>query len=638
MPTTELLDRIARLSPARRAELAERLRGHADSGGEGRDTTGVWLVAYVVPRTGATVTADELRTFLSARLPAAVVPSEFQFLADLPVLPSGKVDRRALPEPGTGRADESVPYQQPRTATERTLAAIWSEALGVTELGVHDGFWAIGGQSLAAARIIARVRTVFQIDLAVGSLFEDQTIARSARRVDRAVRGTAAHAVVPLLAVPRDRDLPLSSAQQRHWFLQQLDPASPAYNICDVFRVDGPLEVAALERAITAIAIRHEVLRTTFPASRGRPVQQIEPDPAPGLLIEDLAEAPAALDEVISRHIRQPFDLSRLPPLRFVLLRVAEERHVLLIVAHHIVADDQAFSILLAELSTLYASFAGGRPSPLPPLAVQYGDYTVWERRVLGTELESGLTYWRSQLAGAPTKPLLSHDYHSASSDPADSGTQTFRITGDTVAALTAWSRQQGSTMFAVLLAAFAELLHRRSGTPDVVIGVPFANRGRPELERLIGCFINPAGLRVDTSGEPGFDELLARCHTAIVGAHAHQHVPFEKVVEALDVERVPGRPVLFTVVLNFTDSIPSLNLPGVVTERLDAGGTATAKYDLTLYVDSAPDVLAGRLVYDAGLFSSQTVADIAVELLALLDEMAIHATATTTDIKGSAT
>jgi hypothetical protein len=625
------LDRIARLSGGQRAELAERLRRH---GGDQQDTSGVWLVAYIVPRTGVPVTAEGLRTYARGRLPAAVVPSEFQFLTELPILPSGKVDRRALPEPGVGRADGSVPYQEPRTETERTLAGIWAEALGVARVGVHDDFWSAGGQSLTAARIIARVRSTFQVDLSVGTLFDDQTIARQARRVDGAVRATAATATVPLRPVPRDRELPLSSAQQRHWFLQQLDPASPAYNVSDAFRINGTLDTAALRRAVDEIAARHDVLRTTYRLVRGRPVAKIEPEPVPALDIEDLTDAPGKAGEVMAHHLRQPFDLSQLPLLKFVLLRVAEQEHILQIVGHHIAADDQAFTVLLAELSTLYAAFTEQRPSPLSPLTVQYADYTVWERRVLGADLDRGLTYWRAQLAGVSAEPLLTNEGAAQPDDFGGSGVEPFRVADETAAVLGAWSRRLGSTMFAVTLTAFAEVLHRRSGKTDVVIGVPFANRARPELERLIGCFINPAGLRLDMSGGPGFDELLAHSHATIVGAHAHQHVPFERVVEALDIDRVPGRPVLFTVVLNFTDSEPALTLPGCETQRIDTSAAATAKYDLTLYADRSRGGLTGRFVYDAGLFTARTIAGFADELVALLDEMARHA-ARTTDFKG---
>ncbi|MFI7633171.1 condensation domain-containing protein [Nonomuraea sp. NPDC049400] len=607
-------ERVGRLSERQRSLLYARLARYL--GQDAVDPT-VRVVAYVVEKRAGTLTNGEIRAFAQSRLPAAFVPSRLVRMAALPVLPSGKVDRSMLPPPDVRDLAIETPYEAPRTDTERRLASLWSEVLGLPVVGVHDEFWALGGQSALAARLVARARDAFQIELPVVSLFEEPTIAGLARLID------SAPAAVPVPRAARGRT-PLSSAQHRHWFLQTLEPDSAVYNICDAIRIAGPLDTAALGSAIAEIHRRHDILRTRYVSERGLPVQEVLPSDAVPLPLDDLRHLPLrerdeAAATLLARESRRPFDLSRLPLLRARLIRMRADEHVLLLVAHHIVADDFAFAVFHQELSALYAAFATGGPLlPAPPM--QYADYAAWEQQAVERDLPEALDYWRRQLASTrrPSRPLT--DYSHPPRPARLARTAEFHVTGRTVDLLAAWARGHRTTMFAAVLAAFSRMLGRRTAADDVVVGVPFANRGHRHLDRLMGCFINPAALRVDLAGRPDVHTVLARARDAIDQARLRQHIPFEKVVNAL---RTDHDAELFQVVLNFMDAANAPELAGCSTSHMDVGATLTAKHDMTLYVRHAPGVLDGHLVCDADLFADQTVTDIVADFTVTLEETA---------------
>ncbi len=626
------LDRIAALPPEHRAEFARALRSHRGGAPDGEGTSSR-LVAYVVPRDGAPLRPAQLREFLAQRLPSALIPAAFRFLPELPVLPSGKLDRRGLPALAGGRAHLSQPYAPPRNPVEQQICRLLGEVLGAGEVGIHDEFWELGGDSLAAIRLIHRIRQAFGVDLGLQRLFDEPTAALLATSVADERAAAAAREQAPLVATPRDGPPPLSSAQLRHWFLQMVDPASTAYNICDTLRLAGPLDVGSLERALAAVIERHEILRTRYLTVDGQPEQDIAPPGPFSLPVADLRDMPGparerVAGELIAKDRGQPFDLGRLPLLRARVIRLTDTDSLFSVVAHHIVADDWAFNVLYRELSALYEAALDGKPCPLPALPVQYADYAVWERRMLAYRLGAGLDYWRERLLAAPAAALPALPARPGSATGAGQapvGWHRFAVPEGLTGRLADWCQHRSVTMFVVCLAGFAAALGRHAGRDEVVIGVPFANRERLELEQMIGCFINPAAVRVDLSGAPGPRELAERADRAVRPCYAMQYVPYEKVTDAVRTARaqagLPGAGApLFDVVLNFVAEPAALRLRDVRAEMLDdLPPSQPAKSGLTLYLERTGRTLLGRMAYETGRVSGESVAALADDFLSTL-------------------
>ncbi|HTE55678.1 MAG TPA: amino acid adenylation domain-containing protein [Kofleriaceae bacterium] len=582
------------------------------------------LVAYVV---GA-ATEEVLRRHLAGLLPDPMIPSAVVSLARLPMTPAGKLDRAALPAPAPRPADR----RGPGTATEEALAAIWSALLGVDRVGLDDDFFALGGHSLRATQLLARVRDGLGVELPVRAVFESPTLAAMAGRVDaarsEAARGGAGATAPPLVARPRGGALPLSFAQQRHWFLEELDPGSPLYNIPVAVRLDGALDRAAFERALAEIVRRHEALRTRFVNQQGSPRQVITPaeQASFALRFDDLAGAAGpertAL-EIAEADAREGFDLARGPLLRARLLRLAGREHLLVLVVHHIVYDAWSMGVLVGEAAALYRAFVQGRPSPLAPLSLQYADYALWQREWLqGETLARELGHWRAELAGAP--PLeLSTDRPRPARPSLRAGRLMFHLPLELRAELEQIGHQQGATLFMTILAAFAALLHRYSGQDDLCVGTPVAGRTRVETEPLIGTFVNTLVLRVDLSADPSFQQLLDRVRERALAAFAHQEVPFDRVVEELAPRREMARQPLFQAMFVMQNApMPELAAHGLtlVPQPVD---TSTSKFDLTLTIVPAADGLRGAIEYSADLFDHDRMERMAGHLETLLHGIA---------------
>jgi amino acid adenylation domain-containing protein len=585
---------------------------------------GARLVAYLVAREPAPA-AVELRAFLLGKLPEPMVPSVFVPLAALPLGPNGKVDRAALPAPDPGLASERV-YTPPRTPLEELLAGLWSDLLGAGRVGAHDNFFALGGHSLLAVRLASRLRQLTGVALPLRAVFEAPTVAGLAERVQ------AAGSSGPLPAIersPRGSGLPLSFAQERLWYLDQLDGGSATYNLPASVSLHGDLDAAALESALRELVRRHEALRTTFISGQGRPLQMLSPAPSLSLPVVDLrrlagAEQAAAVRRLEEAEAGRVFDLATGPLLSALLVRLGDAEHLLSICLHHIVADGWSIGVLTRELAALYAAARLGRPSPLPELPVQYADYAVWQRRQLQGEVLAGqLDYWRRQLAGAP--PLL--DLPTDRPRPA---VQTYRgrqrtafLPPSLTARLKALGAGQGATLFMTLLAAFQVVLGRWSAQQDVVVGTPIAGRGRGELEPLIGLFLNSLALRVDLSGEPSFRELLERVRRTALEAYSNQDVPFEKLLEDLRPERDLSRTPLFQVFFNMLNfPLDRIEVPGLRIEARASVETAS-KFDLTVYLAEREGGVRLQLVYNADLFDDGTMAVLADQLASLLEQAA---------------
>ena len=581
-------------------------------------TLGEDVVAAVVLRPGSAATDGDLRTFAAERVADFKVPRQILILDEIPTGPSGKVQRLGLAErlgllearPPSLSRDGAPPPS--RTPLERTLASIWSEVLDIEGPGVEDNFFALGGDSIRATLILSRVRQRLGIELPPHSLFETPTLAAMAAHIESASFPQEAVPHRPIPRTSRDGQTPLSFAQERLWFLQQLAPRSPVYNAPQAVRIRGPLSVDALRAALDNLVARHETLRTVFVTTAGVPGQVTSAPRGAGLTVHDLTGLPESeretmAGEILRHEARYPYDLGRDPMLRATLLRLDHDDHALLLMLHHIVSDWWSMRILLAELGTLYGATGGGAVA-LPPLPIQYAEYAVWQRQWLqGEILERQLAYWGEHLKGAPPTLDLPTD-RPRPADPSDRGArEPVRIPAPLTAALKELSRQESVTLFMTLLAAFQTLLHRYTGQEDLVVGSPIAGRTRRETEEVIGCFVNTLALRTDLSGDPPFRDLLQRVRTVTLGALEHQDLPFERLVEKLRPERRLGRTPLFQAMLVLQDTRrPTLRLPDLTVSPIEVD-RGTAMFDLTLSLVETADGLAGYLEYSTDLFEATT-------------------------------
>jgi len=571
------------------------------------------LVGYVVANENTEVTATGLRSYLKEQLPEYMIPSAFVFLEKLPLTANGKVDRRALPAPEQERVD-GAEYVAPRTIVEEVLVGLWEDVLRVKQVGMHDDFFELGGHSLLATQLMSRVRQSFAVEVALRSLFDGPTIAELAERIEQERGQERSRAERAVERVSREQRLPLSFAQQRLWFLEQMEPGSAIYNVPLALRVNGELAVAVLEASLREVMRRHEVLRTRFELRDGEAEQVIEEQVEFQLAVEDLsglerAAAERAVQEWAGAEAQQGFDLRRGPLLRAKLLRLSASEHVLLLTMHHIVSDGWSLGVLVKEMGALYQAYAQGASSPLAELAVQYADYAVWQREYLqGEVLEQQLRYWREQLAGAAPVLELPADRPRPQFQTFNGSVLSFGLPVELSEKLMALSRREGATLFMTLFAAFVMVLHRYTGQEDIVVGTSIANRTRHETEHLLGCFFNQLALRTNLSGNPTFRELLRRVRECCLNAYAYQDVPFEKLLETLRPERNPGYFPIFQVMFilqnapGTTLEIPGLKMSAFATPR------TTTKFDLSLLMEAGPHGLKGMLEYSTDLFDPATI------------------------------
>ncbi|WP_338868536.1 non-ribosomal peptide synthase/polyketide synthase [Myxococcus stipitatus] len=582
------------------------------------------LVAYLSPRPGSSLDASVLRSFLKDKLPEYMVPSAFVLLPALPLNPNGKIDRKALPAPDASQHSSSG-FIAPRNPTEATLTALFSEVLRVPRVGALDDFFALGGHSLLATQVLFRIRTAFGVELPLRALFESPSVALLAERIQSATRGASFTARVPLTALPRrDNALPLSFAQQRLWFLDQLSPGGVSYNLPVELRLTGSLDIEALRRAFEALVARHETLRTTFVLSGEQPLQRIHASIAWTLPVVDLSELTRSeREDAVRTHANQeaqrPFNLSTGPLLRTSLLRLADDEHVLLLTMHHIVSDGWSMGVLVREAAALYDAFRAGHVPKLPELTVQYADFAAWQRSWLqGDVLDTQVSYWRAQLTSPPVLELPT--------DRPRLPIQSFR--GATVpvelpqklsTSVKALAQQTGATPFMVLLAGFQALLSRYSGQDDICVGSPIAGRTSSETEGLIGFFVNTLVLRSHIDASTSFRELLAQVRATTLGAYEHQDVPFEKLVEALQPPRDLSRNPFFQVMLSLQNApVSELALEGLELRPMEATH-CTAKFDLTLALSEKAGRFEGAFEFNTDLFDSATIERMAEHLLSLL-------------------
>ncbi|MEW1658553.1 amino acid adenylation domain-containing protein [Streptomyces sp. NPDC093707] len=599
------------------------VRTYPDAGG---DTA---LAAYAVPAPGGTLDTAEVLQQLRRTLPEYMIPGSLTVLAHLPTTPNGKANRAALPLPSNEAP--AAEYVQPATKAEELVAEVWAEVLGIglDKAGRFDNFFALGGHSLKATRVISRLNTRLETQLPLRALFECPTLEAFAAELDAARTGGDAG---PAIARREGREAaPLSSTQQRLWFLDQLSPGRPDYNIPLVVRLRGELDESALLGALREVVRRHEVLRSRFTADGGQeagdqPRQVVAPVEVFTPVVTDLSglpyqEAAEQALELAASDMATPFDLTQAPMIRARLVRTAPEEHTLALIVHHTAGDGWSLSVLWEEIATAYGALRTGEGAggALPELPCQYGDFAAWQQeRLAAGALAEQFAYWREQLTGTPVLELLTDRPRPAERTGAGDR-YVFRIPEELRVRLGALGQAGGGTLFMTLLAGFQALLARYSGQDDIAVGSPIAGRNRAELEPLVGFFVNTLVLRTDLSGDPSFAELLDRVRKVTLDAYTHQEAPFDKLVEELSPERDLSRNPLFDVLFQLHPDQPAqLRMDGVAVEPVEVDNR-TAKFDLSLALTECPDGLEATVDYSTDLFDRATVERLADHYVRLL-------------------
>ncbi len=579
---------------------------------------GLRLAAYVASK-DSRLTNAELTQHLRSSLPDYMIPSTFEFLESLPKTSSGKLNRRALPEPSGRRPQLETPYTAPCTPLEQFVASTWETALGLDSVGIHDHFISLGGSSLLATHILAQLREHGGWDLPPGAMFERPTVALLSELLAETAEGPAS----PITPAPRDAPLPLSYSQERVWLLERWDPGNRAYQVQAMLGLQGNLNLTALEQALTALVQRHEILRTTFPDSSQGPVQSIHPPFPVRLQVEDLSALPEperddAAKDIVHALCQEPFDVDRLPLIRWKLLRMTPEDHRLIQVEHHLIHDGWSFNLLLREVVELYRAFDTGTPSGLAQPSLQFADFARWQRRYIESGVgEQQVEFWRKALAGCPAELDLPFDRPRPSRQTYRGAAPTIELPGKLMQNLAALSRQEGVTLFDTMLAAFAALLHRLTWQDDFCIGSGVANRRWKPVEEIAGMIVNNVVLRMRFTGDDSFRDVLRRAQHQKAEAYAHQDAPFEQVVRALNPERDPSRHPVFQVMFSFHDSpLGNLHLPGLVFQEPRVLSNGSSKFDLNVVViprhggrENAEFTSATLLwEYNSDLFDPETI------------------------------
>jgi amino acid adenylation domain-containing protein len=608
-----------RIEPTEVAAALRRLTEVSDAAVLGIETDGTrQLAAYCVLEAGSTASAEALRAVLADMLPSHMVPATLMVLDRLPLTANGKLDRRALPR---FEAPAKV-HVAPEGKVEETLALVWQDVLKSGPIGVTDNFFSLGGDSIRSLQVIARARK-HGFEITPKQLFESQTI--------RALAGTLATVDEPVAEPPfpradRTRPVPLSHAQSRLRFLWEMEPSNPVYNVSGVLRLGGKLDLAKLEQAFAALVMRHEVLRTSFPLGREGYEQRIAPFVTPRIelvTIEQLGplEREARVETIVAREAKRPFDLENGPVLRLLLLRLAEQEHVLLVNMHHIVSDAWSLNIFMDEVASLYSAALDQKPASLPELPLQYADYAVWQRNWLMEDAgKRQLAYWVGRLADAEAPLVLPADRPRPAKPSYRGDTVPFTLSEGLVDDLKSFAQARKVTLSTLLLTAFEVLLYRYSGERDLRVGLPFAGRRWTDTEHLIGFFVNMLVVRTDLDGDPSFETLLERVSASVLDAQAHQDIPFEQVVEALNPERSLTHNPLFQVTYNHRrrDFTPLRRLAGLEADEPRSANKVT-QFDLTFNTEETNDEVRTSITYSLDLFDRQRIETMATHFVTLL-------------------
>ncbi|HJP04027.1 MAG TPA: amino acid adenylation domain-containing protein, partial [Gammaproteobacteria bacterium] len=562
------------------------------------------LVAYFTTADQGRADTEGLREHLRNNLPEYMIPTAFMQLDEFPLTPNGKVDRKQLPTPEWNAEQE---YVAPRNEMEEQLAAIWAEILEVEKVGVYDDFFLSGGHSLLATRLISRILDALKIELPLMVLFNRRTIAGLAEELGELSGGALVQAIP---RQPRDGNLPLSFAQQRLWFLDELSPGDPMYNIPWVMRLHGEPSRDALQSALDRVIARHESLRTIFPNNEGEPQQVILQQLYVAIREEDLRDADdQAVQDRITELAQERMSLANGPLIYVTLLRTSDDEYLLALIVHHIVFDAWSHGVLLKEMATFYNAALSDEQVQLAPLDIEFADYATWQREWFGSDdFEHQLTYWKNQLADAPGTLELPTDHPRPPVQTSNGANISRMLSNELRDGINVLTEAEGCSLFMTLLAAFNVLMSRYSGQDDLLVGTPISGRKRTELEKIIGFFLHTLVIRADLEGNPGFREFLGRTRQTVLEAFAHQEMPFETLVEALDPERDTSRHPLFQV--HFV--LQHVDIDWEMFDGLSASPVefefGTAKFDIMFFVFDTNDSLSVRLEYNTDLFEAETI------------------------------
>jgi amino acid adenylation domain-containing protein len=603
----------------------------------GERETGRRLIAYVVPEMSdrlVDLDSEQLSTFLKKKLPEYMIPSAFVLLDQLPLTANGKIDLNALPVPDTAGTWQTTGFVAPRTPLEELIAERWSDILELPEVGVMDDFFEMGGDSVTGTQVVSDIRETLKIEFPLRQLFEAPTVAGTAEYV-QSMRRAQIESPTPSIRPAAITDhLPLSFAQERVWFLNQLSPDDLSYNIPGALRLTGNLDLDALTKAINETIKRHDSLRATFEVIDGNPVQVIA-GPAPiDLPLVDFTHLPPEQREAAARDFcvtesLQLFDLARGPLIRTTLLKIDAEEHILFFNLHHIVADAWSLQVLAREVGALYAAFAEDKPSPLTDLPLRYVDFAVWQRQWLqGETLERELSYWKAQLADAEVLEFPT-DYTRSISKGSRGKSLIRTLPVELAQGLRLTSRRERATLYMTMLAAFKVLLHFYTRQVDVVIGSSIANRNRAEIEGLIGFFVNILVLRTSLAGNPTFSELLRRVREVTLEAYLHQDLPFEKLVKELNPERNPtSHAPLFRVLFVHELPMRQLEAPGLTITNVELQAEVS-RYDLNLHIIGNANEIKAVLQYNSDLFAPATATKLLDQYEAILTRIVANPSVT---------
>ena len=574
------------------------------------------LVAYIVPGE-FTPSYTELREFLSEKLPDYMVPSFFVYIDKVPLTSNGKIDRKALPAPDLSSRLVGDEYIAPQTSLEQELCSIWKDVLKIDKIGIYDNFFKLGGHSLLATQVISRIRNVYNIDIPLRALFEHPTIESLSQTVHSLKKENILSSLPPLIPMERNGPLPLSFAQQRLWFLDQLLPEMALYNIPSALKLTGNLNTNALESAINYLIQRHESLRTIFPSTEGEAHQEILPyveihltECSVDLTSLKNREQKSSAQNLAQQEAVTPFNLSTDPLIRIKLLILAKEEHILLITLHHIIFDGWSIEVFFKELSELYNAYLEGKEPSLPPLPIQYADFTLWQREWLqGEVLEQQLSYWKQQLADIPDLLELPTDKPRPKERLYQGATYQTSFSKEIKDQLNQLSQQHGTSLFMTLLAAFQVLLYRYTGQKDIVVGSPIANRHYKEIEGLIGFFVNTLALRTTFEDHESFTDILNKVKETTLQAYQHQDVPFEQLVDHLNIPRILNRNPVFQVTFTFQNSSQeeALTFKQIEMEPFDHSHPI-AKFDLSLSIHESDEGFEVGIAYAVDLFEARTI------------------------------
>jgi hypothetical protein len=605
-------------------------------------TLGEEVATAIVLRPGAAITPKDIRQFAMGRMAAFKVPRQVLFVTEIPKGPTGKVQRVGMAvELGlVTNAALRQPHIRPRTPLEKILAGIWTEVLAVDEVGLHDDFFALSGDSLLATRVLIRLHEITHFEAPASLIFEAPTLADMAERIETLIRAAAtSRAPSGIARVPRqDGRGPASIGQERLRELQHALPDLPFFNVLYALRVASPCDAAVLERSINEIVRRHEILRTTFAAIDGRCMQVIAPQLIVPLAFNDLQALPrleieTTVRELVKEQLSHLFVLERGPLIRACLVRLAERTHLLLIAMAGIIVDGWSLGVLANELAALYDAFSAGRASPLGPLPIQYADFAEWQRRWQSCpDLVSQLTYWEERLRDPLPVMKLTKSRRRRRNDDFSTARQHVALPSKLSEAAKDFSQREGVTLFMTLVATFKTLLHRYTGEDDLRVATDVANRNPPETEGLIGPIVNTVILRTNLRGDPSAREVIRRVRATTLGALANQDIPFEAVVEALERDRAVNPAALAQVKMSLqSDSLrPVANSDhGLAFEEVDPGTllplVTVTTFDVTLMLRDTTKGLVGTCVYKPHLFDGETIDRLLQDFQQVLEHMVMQ-------------